>query len=198
MNPKDFLSLNIDIKKLYAITPNTWNQKHFLTLETWLANGLGMVQYRAKNKSFEAMLDDVFPIKQLCEQYEAKLIINDHVQLASHVNADGIHLGQNDLSNTSIQKIRDEMGPEKMLGVTCHSSISLCEKAVEQGADYVSLGACFTSQTKSNAKPLDWSVLKDAKRLSLPICLIGGVTAQNIHKLQSYSPKWIAASKMFF
>lgn len=189
--------------KFYAITPENFLPQHEVMLKKWLDSGLTMVQYRRKNASLAIMKEEIKKILSILTPYKAKLIINDFLELAIEFDCDGVHFGQADLSllaqkKESLHGIKSWWGKDKIIGVTCHSSLELCQKSICDGASYVSLGACFPSVTKPNAPLLDWGVLPKLQEMNIPFCLIGGINQNNIQQLKNYRPTYIAASHYFF
>lgn len=181
---------------LYAITdatlmPTTASLCH--RAELALANGVTWLQYRNKsrNKSNNQnsnpsqtngiRTEQAHALKALCQRYNAKLIINDDIALAKIVSADGVHLGQSD---GCIRSAREQLGPQAIIGSTCHNSIELANNAIEQGASYVAFGRFFPSSTKPNAAPAPLSLLTKAKaQFDCPVIAIGGITPGNATQL---------------
>ena len=130
-------------------------------------------------------------IKKICKKYKVKFVINDDPNLAKEVNADGCHLGQNDMN---IQKAR-KIFRKKIIGITCHNSKKLIRQAVKDGANYIAIGAFFKSKTKKVnyiAKP---SLISWAKRFTkLPVVIIGGITKKNFKNLLLHKPNFLAIS----
>ena len=117
----------------------------------------------------------------LCKQLDALLLINDDVDIAVEVNADGVHLGPEDMD---IQEARARLGSDKIIGITCHNDIQLAREAEQAGADYVALGRFFGSSSKPSAPPASLDTLQQAvNELSIPVCAIGGISPENAPKL---------------
>ena len=130
-------------------------------------------------------------IKKICKKYKVKFVINDDPNLAKEVNADGCHLGQNDMN---IQKAR-KIFRKKIIGITCHNSKKLIRQAVKDGANYIAIGAFFKSKTKKVNYIAKSSLISWAKRLTkLPIVIIGGITNKNYRKLLLHKPDFLAIS----
>lgn len=162
---------------LYLITNDdpleTLKQKLMLALQTI---PIALVQYRRKQVAAAARADEVAELLILCQQYQVPLIINDDLALAQQFGC-GVHLGQGD---GSIKSAREVLGEAAIIGRTCHDSLVLAQQAAEEGASYVAFGAVYLSGSKPLAKVVSLSVLQQAKQqLSLPICVIGGLTVEN-------------------
>jgi len=144
-----------------------------------LQGGASIIQYR--DKSFLPDRENIAgKIGELCREFGAMLIINDDIDLALAVNADGVHLGKHDLD---IGAARNKIG-DKIIGVSCYNKLELALEAEQQGADYVAFGRFFPSVTKPEAVPAEFGLLQDAKvLLSLPIVAIGGITTANAQSL---------------
>ena len=175
------------IPKLYLITneqdcPDT--STLLIKVEACLKVGIDWVQYRVKDTAHAIQLEQAQLLKQLCDDYQAELFINDSVDLALTVDAH-LHLGQQD---SHLSSARQLLGTEKKIGLTCHNQVTLALEAEKLGADYVSFGAFFPSITKPHANLCDWSVLEAASQvMTLPIVVIGGISEKNIAKFYEES-----------
>ena len=163
---------------VYAITDDTLlTNRLLLAVEAALAGGCRILQYRSKQTDRGKLLAETKALLALCEQYDAKLLINDNAELALAVGAHGVHLGQEDMP---IAEARALLGSQAIIGITCHDSLSLAVAAQQAGADYVAFGRFFPSSTKQSAPPADLSVLGVAKaQLTIPVVAIGGITLDN-------------------
>lgn len=142
-----------------------------------LAGGCRLVQYRSKREDAKTKLAEARALKQRCDEAGAMLLINDDVELAQAVGAHGVHLGQSD---TALASARDALGPEAIIGITCHDQLSLAEQAAANGADYLAFGRFFPSNTKPGAAAAKLDVLTQARaRFVQPITGIGGITLDN-------------------
>jgi thiamine-phosphate pyrophosphorylase len=162
---------------LYAITQT--DNKSIATLlrevEQVLSGGAVVVQYRDKNPQNARLLAS--ELAKLCHQYHAPLIINDDVELALQVAADGVHLGKED---GAVAHARQRLGNDAIIGVSCYNSVDRAIAAQRDGADYVAFGRFFTSSSKPLAAPADINTLHEAKRvLTVPIVAIGGILPDN-------------------
>jgi len=166
---------------LYAITQpeNKAIDQVVREVEAALKGGAVVVQYRDKNP-----IDAIFLARRLlavCHAYGVPLLINDSVELALEVGADGVHLGKDD---GDIAEARKRLGPEAIIGVSCYNDLSKACAAVEHGADYVAFGRFFPSGSKPLASPADIETLKQAKQqINVPIVAIGGILPENGRQL---------------
>lgn len=167
---------------LYVITDDKLSGTSLLEhVQQALLGGARLVQYR--NKSNQSAIKEMTArsLLELCREYHVPLLINDDVELASNIGADGVHLGQADMRLT---EARHHLGADAIIGVTCHASLELAKRAEQQGANYVAFGRFFASQTKPDAPPASIDLLISArKQLSIPVCAIGGITPDNAPKL---------------
>lgn len=168
--------------RLYAVTDRSWvgTQTLYEQVEAALRGGVTCVQLREKELNPEDFLAEAKEIKTLCARYGVPLIINDNVELALKVDADGVHVGQEDMN---AQDVRGLIGPGKILGVTA-KTIEQAQKAQLNGADYLGSGAVFGSTTKLNAKPMTKELLQSiCQSVSIPVVAIGGIHRGNIASL---------------
>jgi len=171
------------LKGLYAITDEQLiAEKHFSkTIELVLQGGARIIQYRDKSSNQQKRFQQASLVSSFCKQYQAISIINDDIELAKAVNADGVHLGKDDDSISSAKQI---LGEQAIIGMSCYNDISLAIAAEKNKVDYVAFGAMFSSQTKPDAANANLDIISDAKRLlSIPVCAIGGITDKNIQQL---------------
>lgn len=170
------------LQGLYAITDSCLLSNTFASaIEQTLQGGSQIIQYRDKSSDTERRLEEAKTIRRLCDQHGALLIINDDLQLAIDANADGVHLGKDD---PGIHLARERLGNEKIIGVSCYNQLQLAVDAEKAGADYVAFGAFFDSSIKPEAATAPVSIISEAKqRLAIPVCCIGGITADNAKQL---------------
>ena len=170
------------IKGLYAVTPE---EKDLFALssqvESCIKGGARLIQYRSKMLSKTEQKIQARKIKKICDYYKVPLIINDDIELCRILDADGVHLGEND---DSLVKARLVLGPSKIIGVSCYNSIDRVKMAVDKGATYIALGACFPTTTKPHAPKasLDFIALV-LKNFKIPVVAIGGINLENIELL---------------
>jgi len=167
------------LQGLYAITDSNlmslenFNEK----VEQALIGGAQIIQYRDKTQDLNKRLQQAHDTKKLCTLHNAILIINDDIQLAIDVDADGVHIGIKDML---LNDARKKLGANKIIGVSCYNQFELAQQAEKEGADYIAFGSFFSSQIKPDAKPASIELLVKAKKqLSLPICAIGGINTDN-------------------
>ncbi|WP_206605670.1 thiamine phosphate synthase [Pelagibaculum spongiae] len=171
------------LRGLYVITDEQLTAGDSLAkkLEAALEGGAKVVQYRDKSHGFDYRLAQALRAQTLCFAYDALFLINDDIELASYMLADGVHLGQSDISLT---EAREKLGERAIIGISCEGSIELAEKAVEQGADYIAFGAIYPSKTKPDAATISVDVVQQAKqKFTLPVCAIGGIELSNAQPL---------------
>ena len=168
--------------RLYAVTDRSWLGEKTLyeQVELALRGGATCVQLREKELNAEDFLTEARKIKLLCARYGVPLIINDNVTLAIEVNADGVHVGQEDMD---AQDVRSLIGPDKILGVTA-KTVEQAQRAQRNGADYLGSGAVFGSTTKPNARPMTKELLHSiCQSVTIPVVAIGGIHRGNIASL---------------
>lgn len=167
------------LRGLYAITPLGLAQAELLArVQRALEGGACLVQYRGKNgkdPDTGSRADEARALAALCRARRVSFIVNDDVELALAVDADGVHLGRDD---GNLAAARDRL-PGKLLGASCYDRIDLARAAIGAGADYVAFGSVFASSTKPGAVRAPLSLFADARALGVPLCAIGGITAGN-------------------
>lgn len=182
---------------LYAVTDRAWigQQTLYDQVEAAIKGGVTCVQLREKNLSEEAFLKEALEIKALCHSYSIPFIINDHVQVALECDADGIHVGQNDMS---LEKVRSIVGNHKILGVSVQT-VEQALMAQKLGADYLGVGAIFSTSTKLDATHVSYQTLKAiCEATVLPVVAIGGIHKQNILKLAGTGVDGVALISAIF
>jgi thiamine-phosphate pyrophosphorylase len=188
-----------DIAKIQFITHEsdelTYENQIILAIE----NNLPWVQLRAKNLSKAEVLNIAYNLSKICKANNIKLIINDYVDIALEVDADGVHLGKEDISPSEARKL---LGEEKIIGGTANAFEDIL-KLSNQGVDYIGLGPLRFTPTKSKLSPvLDFSgyktILEKCKiqKIEIPIIAIGGIVAEDIPKLKETGVHGIATSSM--
>jgi len=170
------------ISGLYAVTPDIVETSDLLArTEAALSGGARLLQYRNKSASAALRLTQGRALVALCGDYQVPLIINDHLELALALNAQGLHVGGED---GSVIEARRRLGPDKILGVSCYGRIESALSAAAAGATYVAFGGFFPSKVKPSAMRTSIELLRKAKReLRLPIVAIGGITLANAPEL---------------
>ena len=139
-----------------------------------------LVQLREKGLGAEQFLQEARQIQQLCHRFGVPLIINDSIEVALAVDADGVHLGQDDANAAQARQL---LGKDKIIGVSAHN-VQEALQAVQDGADYLGSGAVFGSGTKTNVSTLPMQTLREiCSAVPIPVVAIGGITEQNIQQL---------------
>ena len=189
--------INTRLRGLYAITDAGLIGDNFATaIEQTLQGGCRIIQYRDKSSDITKRQQQSDIVRQLCDQYQALFIVNDDIELALYANADGIHLGKDD---QHIQLARERLGNDKIIGVSCYNKLELAIAAEQAGADYVAFGAFFSSSIKPEAINAPTSLIADAKtQLQVPVCCIGGITANNANQLIEVGSDMIAVISDIF
>lgn len=167
------------LKGLYVITDSALIPDHQFSAKVAAAlrGGARIVQYRDKRDSPALRLKLATDLVYLCREYGALSIINDDVELAAQVGADGVHIGKDD---AALSHARERLGQGAIIGVSCYNLLDLALEAEQRGADYVAFGSFYPSSTKPEAIPASLDLLRAAKeQISIPICAIGGVTSKN-------------------
>tara|TARA_B100000965_G_C19500858_1_gene717373 strand:+ start:417 stop:1031 length:615 start_codon:yes stop_codon:yes gene_type:complete len=180
-------------KFIYLISPNKILLKNFYkTLANlFKTKKIYFFQLRLKNEKKDKLIKIAKKIKKIAKKYDVKFIVNDNPYLANEVNADGCHIGQKDFDIKKARKILKN----KILGVTCHNSISLSQKAIENGADYIALGAFFQSKTKKVKYFADFHTLRSVKKFSkTDVVAIGGINLRNYKKVLLNKANFLAIS----
>ena len=162
---------------LYAVTPELADTADLIArVDAALAGGATVIQYRNKFAAPRERHLQAAALAHVIAARGALLIINDDAELAAAVDADGVHLGEDD---GSIDRARERLGPERIVGVSCYNDFSRAEAAVAAGADYIAFGSFFVSGVKPDARRAETFLLARARRLDVPIVAIGGITASN-------------------
>lgn len=190
--------------KLYAITDRQWLRGARLSEHVKLAieGGATMIQIRDKDilsTDSDAGLKDEYSealeIKRICHEHKVPLIINDNVQFAIDIAADGVHLGQDDMNPAEARKL---LGTDKIIGVTA-KTVEQAKRAEADGADYLGSGAVFGSTTKLNAKPMTKELLREiTAAVDIPVVAIGGINADNAATLKGTGIAGIAVVGAIF
>ena len=168
--------------RLYAITDRHWlnGETLYQQVEKALKGGVTFLQLREKNLDEEDFMKEARKIKALCKKYKVPLIINDNVEIAREIDADGVHVGQSDMEAGDV---RDRLGPDKIIGVSART-VEQALLAQAHGADYLGVGAVFSTSTKSDAKNVSHETLKEiCKAVRIPVVAIGGITRDNVKEL---------------
>ncbi|MDN3638377.1 thiamine phosphate synthase [Simiduia curdlanivorans] len=185
-----------ELTGLYAITPEGDTKTLLKQCKAALAGGCRLLQYRDKISSPRDQLRRASLLRQLCDDYDGKLFINDNLELAATVTADGVHLGQSD---TPLAQARRLLGPKSIIGITCHGSLALAQAANAGGADYLAFGRFFSSNTKPTAIAAELNVLTRARtQFDKPLVAIGGINLDNARQVISAGAHMIAICGALF
>ena len=169
--------------QLYLVTDRHWLKAHSLyeDVEAAINGGVTCVQLREKHLNRQLFVQEAKELKELCNQNQIPLIINDNVEVMLEVDADGIHVGQSDMQAQDVRKL---IGSDKVLGV----SVQTVEQAItaqNAGADYLGVGAVFPTGTKDDAIEVDLATLQDiCQHVDIPIVAIGGINQENLLQLK--------------
>ncbi|MDD6480911.1 MAG: thiamine phosphate synthase [Lachnospiraceae bacterium] len=186
-----------DCLRLYAVTDRSWlrGETLYTQVEKALRGGATMVQLREKELDEAGFEKEAVEILQLCHRFGVPFIVNDNVELAQRVGADGVHIGQDDMQ---MQQARKILGPDKVIGVTA-KTVEQAVRAQEQGADYLGSGAVFGSTTKQDAKPMEHALLQEiCESVHIPVVAIGGITAENVLRLKGRGMAGVAVVSGIF
>lgn len=167
---------------LYAVTDRSWLRGQTLAaqVEAALRGGVTMVQLREKDLDEESFERSAREIQSLCRSFHVPFLINDNVELARRIDADGVHVGQNDLGPKEVRKI---LGPDKIIGVTA-KTVEQARAAQAASADYLGSGAVFGTSTKKDAVRMSLDRFEEiCESVSIPVVAIGGVTGGNMRQL---------------
>ncbi|MES2318111.1 MAG: thiamine phosphate synthase [Pseudomonadota bacterium] len=177
---------------LYLVTPN-WDDTGKLLEYTAAAlhAGAAMVQYRHKDASPALRREQGAALLALCRRYGRPLVINDHLALCLTLGADGVHVGGTDIS---VREARAVLGPDKIVGASCYGELALARAAERDGASYVAFGGFYPSTVKRYNFVTAPAILGQARaELSLPLVVIGGMTAANAAPLVAHGAHMVAA-----
>ena len=193
LNKNNLKVNNIDVKKvsninpkdlqLYAITDRHWLNGRTLAeqVRECLEGGATILQIREKNLPENEFLEEAKEIQALCKEFKIPFIVNDNINIAAEIKADGVHVGQEDMD---AKKVRDMLGENAILGVSA-STVEEALKAEKDGADYLGVGAVFPTSTKGDADSVTFETLKEiCEAVSIPVVAIGGISADNLLKLK--------------
>ena len=167
---------------LYAVTDRHWLGEETLydQVKKALDGGATFVQLREKKLDREDFLAEAKEIQKLCKEYGVPFVINDEVSIAKDIDADGVHVGQSDMEAMDVRKI---LGPDKILGVSAQT-VEQAIIAEKHGADYLGVGAVFTTGSKDDADDVSHETLKAiCEAVSIPVIAIGGITKDNVAEL---------------
>lgn len=183
--------------ELYAVTDRHWlgNQTLFDQVKEALDGGATCIQLREKQLDEENFLKEAIEIQKLCKEYHVPFIVNDNVDIAKTMHADGIHVGQSDMEALDVRK---ELGKDVILGVSAQT-VEQAKKAEAHGADYLGVGAVFPTGSKDDADDVSHETLKAiCEAVSIPVIAIGGITQDNVKDLAGSGIVGIAVISAIF
>ena len=185
------------ISGLYAVTPDIADTPALIVVaEAALAGGARLLQYRNKQAPATLRLAQARALLGPCRKHRVPLIINDHLDLALAVEADGLHLGADD---GALEAARARLGPGRILGASCYDRLEAALEAERLGANYVAFGSFFPSGVKPGAVRAPRALLRDAKRrLTVPVVAIGGITLENAPELIAAGADGVAVISALF
>ena len=180
------------MKGLYIVTPD-WDDtaKMIDVTEMALKGGAEIVQYRHKTAGPELRLEQARALQDLCRRYGKPFIINDYVDLCVELDTDGIHVGGMD---APVKQVRAAVGADKIVGASCYGDIELARKATRDGASYVAFGGFYPSRVKKYPVTTPRTIVSDWKNEmpSMPVCVIGGMNADNAAPLVKLGADMVA------
>lgn len=182
---------------LYAVTDRSWLHGRTLyeQVEEALQGGATFVQLREKKLDEEAFLKEALEIKELCRRYQVPFVIDDDVELARKVDADGVHVGQNDMEAGNVRAL---LGEDKILGVSAQT-VEQAVLAEQRGADYLGVGAVFHTDSKADAQAVSYDTLKAiCQAVKIPVVAIGGIGRGNVQELKGSGICGIAVISAIF
>ena len=167
---------------LYAVTDRTWlgDETLYQQVEKTLKGGATFIQLREKHLDDAAFLEEAVELKELCRRYHVPFVINDNVEIALKMDADGVHVGQSDMEAGNV---REKLGPDKIIGVSAQT-VEQAVLAEQRGADYLGVGAVFPTGSKDDADDVSHETLKAiCEAVSIPVIAIGGISRNNVMEL---------------
>lgn len=183
--------------ELYAVTDRHWlgNQTLLEQVQEALDGGATCIQLREKQLDDKTFLQEAIEIQKLCKEYQVPFIVNDNVDIAKDMHADGIHVGQSDMEALDVRK---ELGKDVILGVSAQT-VEQAKKAEAHGADYLGVGAVFPTGSKDDADDVSHETLKAiCEAVSIPVIAIGGITQDNVKELAGSGIVGIAVISAIF
>lgn len=182
---------------LYAVTDRSWLGNHDLVdqVEETILAGTTIVQLREKELSDKDFLAEAVKVQSVCQKHNIPFIINDNLEVAIACGADGIHVGQSDLA---ANQVRERLGKDKIIGVSAQT-VEQAILAEQMGADYLGVGAVFSTSTKLDASDVSFDTLKQiCKAVSIPVVAIGGINAHNLLQLSGSGVNGVAVVSAIF
>lgn len=191
------MRVDADAMTLYAVTDRTWAKEKTLMQQVLeaLEGGITFLQLREKNLCEEEFMEEAKKMKKLAAKYKVPFVINDNIKVALAVDADGVHIGQDDMS---VEEARKLLGDDKIIGVSAHN-VEEALKAEEGGADYLGVGAVCATSTKKDANVVQKDEIRRIKEsVKIPIVAIGGIKKENIMTLKGTNVDGVAVVSAIF
>lgn len=183
---------------LYAVTDQSWLKEGETLLDVVkevLKNGATFLQIREKDLSEGDFEAEAKKLKGICQEYRVPYVVNDDVEIAMDIDADGVHVGQSDIKGRDIRAI---IGPGKILGISA-GTVEEAIAAQEVGADYIGVGAIFGTSTKKNARTMSMDRLKEiVEAVHIPVVAIGGINEKNLMELSGSHVDGVAVVSAIF
>lgn len=191
------VSAALRVRGLYAVTPDEPDTVALVEkVRASLKGGARLVQYRNKTAGGPVRREQASALVRLCRGAGVPLIVNDDLELAIALDADGVHLGRDD---ANLGDARRRLAPGKLLGASCYDRLDAARSAIEQGADYVAFGAAFATAIKPQAPRASLALYTEARTaLGVPIVAIGGITPENARALKAAGVDAVAVISALF
>jgi thiamine-phosphate pyrophosphorylase len=184
------------IRGLYAVTPDCTDTLALIQqVKQTIEGGVRILQYRSKLNSAQLKQEQAYQLQILCKQSGVLFIINDDIELAMHLKADGVHLG---LEDATLRQARTLLGPDVIIGASCYDQLAFARQARDAGADYLAFGAVFPSSSKPDTVNAPLSLFSSARKLALPLVAIGGININNAASVISAGADAIAVINGLF
>jgi len=186
----------MQISRFHYLTQDLPDISHQELAEIACKNGIRWIQLRVKNKPFEDWLQIAKDVKQICNHFQTTLIINDHAEIAKAVDADGVHVGKNDVTVLAARKI---VGESKIIGATANTLEDILVHQ-KNGVNYIGLGPYKFTKTKEKLNPIlgleGYSIIQQSNNSSIPIIAIGGIQLEDVQPLMSTGIHGVAVSSV--
>lgn len=182
---------------LYAVTDRHWlkGETLYSQVEKALKGGATFIQLREKSLDEGTFYEEAVELKKLCKKYKVPFVVNDNVDIALKMDADGVHVGQSDMEAGDV---RAKLGPDKIIGVSAQT-VEQAVLAEQRGADYLGVGAVFPTGSKSDADDVSFKTLKDiCGAVNIPVVAIGGINKDNVAELAGSGIDGIAVISAIF
>lgn len=183
---------------LYAVTDSRWSSEDYtleMQIEDALKGGVTLLQLREKNMETKKLAELGKRVKNICDRYGVPMLIDDDVEAAYLCRADGVHVGQGDMSPTEVRRI---LGNKAIVGVTA-KTVEQALKAQNEGASYIGTGAAFSTDTKKDTYVIPHDTIREiCDRIEIPVVAIGGINYENVEKLKGTHISGVAVVSAVF